>query len=51
MDIITPKLFLHFSEITNSNCVLLFDKINAKKSILRKFSSLEIDAEKTPLSD
>lgn len=50
MNIFTPKLFIDLNEITNTKAFMLFDKINARKSVLEKFSTLDEDNdEKTPL--
>ncbi len=37
------------NEITQTKAVVCIDKINAKKNILEKYSSLEPEGEKTPL--
>lgn len=50
MNIFTPKLFIDMNEVSHTKCVMLFDKINARKSVLEKYSSLDMDGgEKTPL--
>lgn len=49
LNVLTPKLFVDLQEISSTKCVMLFDKINAKKSVLEKYSSLQPDGEKTPL--
>lgn len=51
LNILSPKLFVDMSEISHVKSVILFDKINAKKQVLEKFSSLEQDGEKTPVTD
>ncbi|KRX09755.1 hypothetical protein PPERSA_02627 [Pseudocohnilembus persalinus] len=51
LNILSPKLFVDMSELSRVKSVILLDKINAKKQVLEKFSSLEQDGEKTPVTD
>lgn len=49
MSILTPRLLIDMNEVCSTTAVVLFDKINAKKTDLEKFSSLDPEGEKTPL--
>lgn len=51
LNVLTPRLLLDMNEIVKTKAVVIIDKLNAKKSIIDKFSSLEPDGEKTPLHD
>ena len=37
MNILTPKLFLDMSEISNTKVFIVMDKINANKTLLEKY--------------
>jgi len=39
------------NEICSTKAIIIIDKINARKTILEKYSSLETDGDKTPLHD
>lgn len=41
MNVLTPKLFLDMSEISNTKVFIIMDKINANKTLLEKYQSLE----------
>ena len=41
MNVLTPKLLLDMSEISNTKAFVILDKINAKKTLLEKYYSLE----------
>ena len=49
LNVLTPKLILDMSEISQTKAFIIFDKINARKSLIEKNSSLESDGIKTPL--
>ena len=49
MNILTPRIIIDMNEISKTKAIVLIDKINAKKNILEKYSSLDPEGEKTPL--
>lgn len=51
MNVLTPRLIIDMNEISQTKALVLIDKINAKKNILEKFSSLDPEGEKTPLHE
>lgn len=51
MNILTPRLLIDMNEICQTKSVVIIDKINAKKTVLEKFSSLDPEGEKTPLHE
>ncbi|KAL4435549.1 hypothetical protein ABPG74_020325 [Tetrahymena malaccensis] len=51
MNILTPRLLIDMNEICQTKAVVIIDKINAKKTVLEKYSSLDPEGEKTPLHE
>ena len=47
LNILSPKVIMDLSEINISRFWVVFDKMNAKKSLIEKYSSLDPDGEKT----
>lgn len=47
LNILSPKVIMDLSEINSSKFWAIFDKMNAKKSLIEKYSSLDPDGEKT----
>ncbi len=50
LNVLSPKLLLDMAETASQlKAFILFDKINARKQLIEKYSSLEPDSIKTPL--
>ncbi|CAD8135763.1 unnamed protein product [Paramecium octaurelia] len=47
LNILSSKVIIDLSEINTSKFWVIFDKMNAKKSLIEKFTSLDPDGEKT----
>lgn len=48
---LTPQLLVDMNEISQAKAVIIIDKINARKTILEKVSSLDPLGERTPLNE
>lgn len=43
LNILTPKLFLDMSEISNTKAFIIFDKINANKTVIDKYEAINLE--------
>ncbi len=52
MNILTTKIILDMNEICSTKAMIIMDKINARKQVLDKYSSLDPEiSEKIPLPE